>query len=347
MKELLFKLAGLLLLVGSLLVGWQWMRYQNFADQPLSVGEDGIDVVLERGSSLRAFAQQLQARGALEDPRLLVLMGRLRSVAGDIKAGEYHIEPGTTPPELLQQLVAGRVRQYGLTVVEGWTFAQMMNAINAEPRLAHTLEGLEPGQIMERLGYGGLHPEGRFLPETYYFPQGMEDAEFLRRAYQAMEARLAAEWEERASDLPYDSPYEALVMASIIEKETGVPDERSQIAGVFVRRLQKRMRLQTDPTVIYGLGQEFDGNLRRRDLRASDNPYNTYRHGGLPPTPIALPGADAIHAALHPADGDSLYFVSRGDGSHIFSATLEEHNKAVIRYQLNGRKRPFSSYSGK
>ena len=197
---------------------------------------------------------------------------------------------------------------------------------------------------MERLGHAGEHPEGRFLPDTYHFPKNLTDVAFLKRAYDAMTQTLAREWEGRAVGLPLKTPYEALILASIVEKETGLASERQAIAGVFVRRLNKGMRLQTDPTVIYGMGDRYKGNIRKSDLQ-EDTPYNTYRRFGLPPTPIAMPGRDAIHATLHPDDSKNIYFVSRGDGSHHFSATLEEHNNAVIKYQLKGRKRPFSSYN--
>ncbi len=248
--------------------------------------------------------------------------------------------------EFMDQILSGKVIQYSITIVEGWNIYQLLDVLKADPHIKQTLQGLSHKQIMQRIGYPEMHPEGRFYPDTYHFPKGLTDVEFLQRAYGAMQQKLAAEWEKRAVGLPYKTPYEALIMASIVEKETGLPSERQAIAGVFVRRLEKRMRLQTDPTVIYGLLPNFDGNIRRRDLRR-DTPYNTYRRRGLPPTPIAMPGGDAIHAALHPADGDKLYFVSRGDGSHHFSATLEEHNRAVIKYQLKGRKRSFSSFDAK
>jgi UPF0755 protein len=218
--------------------------------------------------------------------------------------------------------------------VEGWTFRQLLSALRRHEAVRDTLDGLSDEAIMARLGYPGKHPEGRFLPETYQFPRGTSDLEFLRRAYDGMQRALAAAWQGRAEDLPLDSPHEALVLASIVEKETGLASERARIAGVFVRRLRRGMRLQTDPTVIYGLGEAFDGNLRRRDL-AADTPYNTYTRAGLPPTPICLPGKAAIEAVMHPAHGTSLYFVARGDGSHQFSDTLEAHNRAVQKYQLN------------
>ena len=259
-----------------------------------------------------------------------------------IKTGEYLFEQGTTPDQLLKQIVKGATIQYSATIVEGLNFREMMEALQQNEHLEHILKGQKPAAIMALIGKPGEHPEGRFLSDTYYFPRGTTDVEFLKRAYNAMEDLLNEEWSKRDPEVPLKSAYEALILASIIEKETAVPSERSAISGVFVRRLNKRMRLQTDPTVIYGIGPKFDGNLRRRDL-LNDTPYNTYRRRGLPPTPIAMPGVDAIKAALHPADGDTLYFVARGDGSHEFSATLEQHNKAVIKYQLKGRKRAFSS----
>lgn len=343
-KQLLFKLLGLLVLLGSLFVGWLLMSYFTFAGKPLDVGNDGAVVVVEPGTPLTVLARRLSERGILEHPTWFVWTARLSGNASRIQAGEFRIEPDTRPNEFIRQLVEGRVLHYGITLVEGWNFRQLRQALADSPYLTHTLEGVSDQVVMERLGKPNVHPEGRFFPDTYHFPRGLKDTALLQQAYQAMELRLAAEWEQRAVGLPYQTPYEALIMASIVEKETAVESERAQIAGVFVRRLVKGMRLQTDPTVIYGLGAEFDGNLRRNHLKARDNVYNTYRHNGLPPTPIAMPGADAIHAALHPDDGKTLYFVARGDGSHHFSATLEEHNQAVIRYQLNGKPRPFSSY---
>jgi len=216
---------------------------------------------------------------------------------------------------------------------------QLLAALRQQDVIVQTLNGLDDDQIMSRLGYAGQQPEGLFMPDTYHFPRGTTDVAFLQRAYQALAARLAEEWERRDPALPYQTSYQALIMASIVEKETAIPEERPEIAGVFVRRLARGMRLQTDPTVIYGLGSRFDGNLRRRDL-ITDSPYNTYMHAGLPPTPIALPGLASIRAALHPAPGDAIYFVSRGDGSHEFSASLEAHNKAVRRYQIDIHRHP-------
>ena len=222
----------------------------------------------------------------------------------------------------------------------------MLDAINKHPQIKHTIGKLSKQEIMIKLELAGIHHEGQFLPDTYHFPKQLTDIEFLKRAHSSLQSVLNEEWANRATGLLYENSYEALIMASIVEKETGQASERKQIAGVFIRRLEKRMRLQSDPTVIYGMGDKYKGNIRKQDL-LRDTPYNTYRRRGLPPTPIALPGRDAIHAALHPTEGNALYFVSRGDGRHQFSATLKEHNNAVIKYQLKGRARSFSSYKHK
>lgn len=342
MRQLLYKLAAILAIVTSFAAGWLLMEYRGFVNAPLRLGDTAMRYTVESGATLNAVARDLQARGVLDKPRYLVWLAHWQGTADHIKAGEYELRPGIKPLDLLHMIAAGRVIQYALTLVEGWTFRQVMDAVNSDENLVHTLYGLNDEQVMEKLGWSGRHPEGRFYPDTYYFNKGTSDAAFLQRAYRAMEQRLAREWQDRVAGLPYRLPYEALILASIVEKETALPSERKTIAGVMVRRLQKGMRLQVDPTVIYGMGASFDGNIRRRDLNV-DTPYNTYRHAGLPPTPIAMPGGSAIRAALRPEPGDALYFVARGDGSHHFSATLEEHNQAVIKYQLGGRKRPFSS----
>jgi len=263
----------------------------------------------------------------------LRLLARWNGQAAKLKAGEYWLAPGTTPPQFLDQLVAGRVKVYSLTIVEGWTFRQMLRAIHVHDAIRQTLAGLGGDEIMDRLQRPGEHPEGHFLPETYRFPRGTTDLEVLRWAYAGMDKVLAKAWSGRAEGLPLGSPYQALILASLVEKETALPAERPVIAGVFLRRLAIGMKLQTDPTVIYGLGEAFDGDIRRADL-IRDTPYNTYTRDGLPPTPICLPGRASIQAAVNPAAGDSLYFVARGDGSHQFSRTLSEHNAAVRRYQL-------------
>ena len=293
-----------------------------------------MDFTIEPGMSLQSISTRLREIGLIKQPYYLVIEARRTRKDGKLKAGEYVISPGTTPRQLLDQFVIGKVKQYGLTIIEGWTFAQLMETIGNNTILTHTLNAADNSSVMSALGYPELSPEGQFFPDTYYFPRGTTDLDFLQRANHAQQEILAQEWEQRAENLPYKTPYEALIMASLIEKETGLTEERAEIAGVFVRRLQKGMKLQTDPTVIYAMGKNFDGNLRRQDLTI-DSPYNTYVYTGLPPTPIALPGRDAIHAALHPADNNTLYFVARGDGSHHFSETLNEHNKAVARYQLD------------
>jgi UPF0755 protein len=315
---------------------WYALGERRALDEPLVLPEGGIDYLLPAGASFNKVAKDLAAAGALANPRALVIYARWNGQAGAIKAGEYRIESGTTPVALLDQLVAGRVVQHALTLVEGWTFKQMMAAIDADGRLEHTLGGLQADEIMARLGFAGTHPEGRFFADTYHFPRGTSDVEFLRRAHAAMRSYLAGAWANRDQDLPLETPEQALILASIVEKETGAAGERPRIAGVFIERLRKGMRLETDPTVIYGMGDAFDGNLRRRDLRA-DTPYNTYVRKGLPPTPIAMPSAAAIQAVLHPHVDGALFFVAKGDGSHHFSATYEEHQRAVDRHQKRRR----------
>jgi UPF0755 protein len=333
MKDTLFKLAGVLLIVVSAVGGWMGLDYKQFVNTPLRVGPDGVDFIVEPGASFKQLSGRLVNAGVIDDGFYFSVMARLRGDARQIQAGEYHLNAAMKPHDMLDMLVQGEVIQHSLTVVEGWTFRQMMAAIANNRVLNHELTTLSDEEIMARLGWPDTHPEGRFMPDTYQFTRGTTDIKFLQRAYRAMESALAEAWENRAENLPLKTPYEALILASIIEKETAVPDERRAIAGVFVRRLQKGMRLQTDPTVIYGLGERYDGNIRKRDL-LKDTPYNTYTRKGLPPTPIALPGRASIEAALDPQDGDALYFVARGDGSHHFSATFEQHNKAVRKYQL-------------
>ena len=333
---ILLRLAGLAILVGSLGLGFLWYGWQAAMDAPARVPAEGLVYEVPPGASFAAVVDDLVARGIVSSPFFLHLEARRTGEAARIKAGEFLLPAGLTTRELLDVLVEGEAILHAFTIVEGWTFRELMDAVAADPRLSHRLPDHGPETVMAALGRAGEHPEGRFLPETYRFPKGTTDVDFLARAYEAMTRVLAEEWAKRAEGLPYETPYEALVMASIVERETGLAAERERVAGVFVRRLEKGMRLQTDPTVIYGMGDAFDGNLRRVDLR-NDTPYNTYTRHGLPPTPIALPGRAAIHAALHPAPGDALYFVSRGDGSHHFSATLREHQNAVNRYQRGGR----------
>lgn len=329
-------IGGLLvtLLGGGLVLYTVYRDYRAFLDTPLLIPQAGVEFTIPAGESIRLIAHRLQQQGILRSSVYLQVYAYLEGLAHRLKTGEYLLKPGTTPRALLEQIVAGRVIQYPLTIVEGWTFRRMLEAVASHSKLKHTLTGLNEAEIMARLGYPGQHPEGRFFPDTYYFPAGTSDADFLKRAYTTLERRLQEAWEQRPPDLPLKTPYEVLILASIIEKETALPDERRQVAGVFVRRLQKGMLLQTDPTVIYGLGDRFDGNLHKQDLLA-DTPYNTYIRSGLPPSPIALPGAASIAAAVAPAGGNALYFVATGEGGHVFSRTLEEHNHWVRLYQLN------------
>ena len=289
--------------------------------------------MIKSGSNIKSIAQQLSLEGVIEDPWLFILLAKLKGVETRVRAGEYRLLPEQSSVDLLELFTTGQSIQYSFTVIEGWTFRQMLKALKADPVLVDTFKDKSDAEIMSLLGYPEQHPEGMFFPDTYRFPKDTTDLNFLRRSYDLMQSHLQREWENRAPDLPLQSSYEALILASIIEKETAVGSERPMIASVFIRRLQKNMRLQTDPTVIYGLGETFDGDIRYRDLR-NDTPYNTYLHKGLTPTPIALPGVEAIHAALHPAQSEALYFVAKGDGTHQFSNNLDDHNKAVKKYQL-------------
>ena len=327
----------LVLLVALLMVGFALDVKRELAS-PLAIASP-TSFEIAPGSSLPKVLAAARERGLFGSGRqaqYLGVLARIEGTAGAIKAGEYRLEPGLKPRELLALWVSGKTVLQELQLIEGWRFVDAVKLVRAAPTLNHTLpENLDAAALMTALGRPGQLPEGRLFPDTYRFTKGMTDVAFLRNALAAQDKVLAEEWAQRAPNLPYDAPEQALTMASIIEKETGVAAERPQIAGVFVRRLQLGMRLQTDPTVIYGIGDAYDGNIRSKDL-VTDTPYNTYTRDGLPPTPICLPGREAIRAALHPADGDALYFVAKGDGTHHFSATLSEHNFAVKRYQLGG-----------
>ena len=328
----------LLGLAGGVVAAWFVHEdYRRFVGTELaSQGEEPV-LEVKRGDSFDHVLRRMRKLGIREghDGYWKALAWE-EGVVTRLQVGEYAIGHGLTPLALLKKLESGKVIQHRFTIVEGWSFRELRLALSKEVALIQTVPGLPDAELMQQLGSGGLHPEGQFLPETYNFTKGASDLDVLKRAHLAMRNALETEWEAREAELPLKSGYEALTLASIIEKETGVARERPQIAGVFVRRLRLGMKLQTDPTVIYGLGTSFNGNLTRRHLDDA-TPYNTYAIFGLPPTPIALPGRAAIHAALHPADGDSLYFVARGDGSHVFSATLTEHNRAVAKYQLRRR----------
>ena len=321
-------------IVGSIFLGYKFNRFQH---EPIDMEQQSIRFTIPSGYTIRQVAQELSDHGFIEDPVMFIALARLQGENTLIRAGEYLIKSSHTPKDLIQLFSKGDSILYSFTIIEGWNFKQLLMAIEQDPILVKTLQGLGIREIMAKVSGRDQHPEGWFLPDTYHFPRGTTDLSFLKRAYKTMQQKLDEQWASREKDLPLKTPYEALILASIIEKETGAAFERPLIAGAFIKRLRKGMRLQTDPTIIYGLGEEFDGNIRYRDLR-KDTPYNTYLHKGLTPTPIALPGIDAINAALHPAKTEALYFVSKGDGTHHFSNTLEEHNAAVSKYQLKGRK---------
>jgi UPF0755 protein len=324
----IFLLALCLTLLLAAAMGW-------FAFSPVDLRADSADFSIKPGSGLRSATRQMIDAGVELSGWRFNLLGRILGKAGTIKAGSYEVARGITPLGLLNKLTAGEVTQAEIAFIEGWTFRQMRSALDAHIAVKHDSAGLSDAQIMARLGAAGRSPEGLFFPDTYLFGKGTGDLDILKRAYRAMDRQLRAAWEERAPDLPYRGPYEALIMASIIEKETGQSTERAMIGGVFVNRLRIGMMLQTDPTVIYGLGEEFDGNLRKRDL-IHDTPHNTYTRAGLPPTPIAMPGQASLQAAVNPARTAALYFVARGDGSSEFSRTLAEHERAVTKYQRRG-----------
>ncbi len=330
MRARLKLLALLLLLAVAGLLGWVWAEL----NRPQTLPQPKV-ITVAPGSTPAAVAQRLQQEGLLRHPRLWRLYARLRGLDRHLKAGEYELSGTVTPIAILGLLNSGRTRQYSVTIPEGWTYRQMLEHLWAQPHLKRTLSETEAAGIMERLGMPGMKPEGWFLPETYFYSSGMTDLDILRRSHQAMKRLLSEAWETREENLPLKTPYEALILASIVEKETGAADERPMIAAVFINRLRRGMRLQTDPTVIYGMGDRYRGNIRKSDLRR-DTPYNTYTRKGLPPTPIALPSASSIRAVLHPAETRALYFVASGGGRHHFSETYEEHRKAVIRYLLGG-----------
>ena len=331
----LWRVLLLVVLVTMVATGsWIWFDQARFARSPLTIPSANQSIDIARGTSFKDIVRTLHDRGiSSASPLYWRVLAMEMKASGRIHAGEYALRPGMTPRDLIADMASGKVLQRNFTIVDGWTFADLRRALAAAEAVTHDTADLDAAAVMKRLGADGQNPEGRFLPETYAYVKGDTDSSILKRAYAALSSTLDAAWPGRAPDLPLSSPYEALILASIVEKETGRADERPRIAGVFVRRLQAHILLQTDPTVIYGMGASYDGKIHKSDL-TTDTPYNTYTRAGLPPTPIALPGRAAIQAALHPADGKELYFVSRGDGSHVFSSTLDEHNRAVACYQL-------------
>ena len=324
-KELLLWLLFILVIVGGL--------FTYYARTPIPLEHTPFEFSLKQGSSLKSTAHQIQQAGGLNNEWLFVLLARGLRKANQIKPGNYQLEHEVTPLQLLNMISKGQFEHSSLTIIEGTTFKELRVALNAESTLRHDSSTLTEAEILKRIGATETAAEGLFFPDTYNYSIGSSDLIVLKRAYQLMQRNLEDNWKKRDSDLPFNTPYEALILASIVEKETGQPGDRPMIASVFINRLKKNMRLQTDPTVIYGMGDKFDGNLRKRDL-TRDTPYNTYTRNGLTPTPIALPGLAALQATLHPAPSHALYFVARGDGSSQFSSTLIEHNNAVNQYQI-------------
>ncbi|RQO38543.1 endolytic transglycosylase MltG [Herminiimonas sp. KBW02] len=326
MKKLFRRIILLGIILGASFMFW--------AEQAILPAEQtsGVEFTIAAGSGLKSSMQQIEAAGVPVNPLLMIALAQITGNSTKLKAGTYELKPGTTPTGLIKQIVRGEFVQEALTVIEGWSFRQMRQAIDKHPGLKHDTAGLSDRDLMAKISTDFTLPEGLFYPDTYLFAKNSSDLQIYKQAHNLMLKRLNEAWLARSQNLPYASAYEALIMASIVEKETGKKSERDMIAGVFVNRLRQGMLLQTDPTVIYGMGEDFKGNIRKRDLQ-TDTPHNTYTRLGLPPTPIALPGAESLHAAMNPAKTDALYFVARGDGSSQFSATLDDHNNAVNKYQ--------------
>jgi UPF0755 protein len=330
-----FRFILLLILLTTAAAFAVWQDAEYLLRQPLPILQ-ARSFEIESGEKLSSSLNQLATQKLIAPERLKIylrLYARFTDKANYIKAGEYELTPDMNGMDFINLIISGKTVLHELRLIEGWNFEQVMAAVNANEFLEHTLKDADAAAVMKAIGKESIPAEGRFFPDTYNFPKRTTDAAFLQRALMAMESTLNSEWTQRMPDVPYASPEDALIMASIIEKETGVPTERAEVAGVFVRRLRLDMKLQTDPTVIYGKGAAYDGKLTRTDLQA-DTPYNSYTRKGLPPTPICMPGRAAIHAALHPMEGNALFFVARKDGTHKFSDTLEQHNRAVSEFQL-------------
>lgn len=313
--------------------------FKDYANKPLSANESEMQLVIEPGMNFKQITQKLIDLGVINETLPWQVFGRLSGSSHSIKAGEYTIRGNLSPIQLLNKLIKGDTIQFSLTVIEGWTFNQLWDAVLSHEKIKQTATSKE--ELLEELNIT-QHPEGWFYPDTYHFPANTTNVEFFKRANEYMQNVLDEEWSGRTEDTPLKSAEEALILASIVEKETSVEEERNLVAAVFVTRLKRDMRLQTDPTVIYGMGDSYNGNIRRQDLK-TDTPYNTYVHKGLPPTPIALPSRASIAAVLHPADTEAVFFVSKGDGTHHFSETYEEHREAVVKYQLGGNKHKYKA----
>lgn len=329
---MLKKLLLVFLILLSFASGWLVSGYQNALKAPAVIGQP-VTIDIAKGDSFRQVLHKLRDQHLFMKPLWFKVIAVHKQAVQNIKTGEYELPTGATIPDILGLLVSGKSKQYSITFPEGRNFKEMRQIIEKNPQLEHTLQGMSNEELMTKLGASEKHPEGLFFPDTYYFDKRTTDVALLKRAYDKMQLVLQQEWFNKAEHLPFNTPYEALILASIVEKETAAKAERTQIAGVFSRRLTQGMMLQTDPTVIYGMGDSYQGNIRSQDLH-TETPYNTYKIKGLPPTPIAMPGRDAIYAALHPDhSNNSVYFVSRGDGTHVFSTTLDEHNQAVNKFQ--------------
>lgn len=338
MKPLAALAIAIVLAIAAIAV-WSGIAYLHFTRAPLNVRVAGQTIEIAKGQGFAGIVRQLRAEkisGA--SPLLWRALAMRLAVADKLHAGEYALAPGMTPTVLLENMAAGRVLHHRVTLVDGWSFAQVREALQKAPKLKHALGGLTDAATMAKLGDAEQSPEGEFMPDTYDYVLGMSDLDVLARAHKAMQEYLAKEWAARDPSIPVQTPYQALILASLVEKETAVPAERPEIAGVFERRLKIGMKLDTDPSVIFGMGATYAGKIHKVDLE-TDTPYNTYTRAGLPPTPIALPSRAAIHAVMHPAPGDALYFVAKGDGTHQFSATLAEHNAAVKKYILGKKNR--------
>ena len=328
---MILRVLGVILLIASLVIGWAFTDYNAFVSQPI-VTKQPVVIDVHKGSSFHRIIQNLSDQGLSINKHWFKVLAYQEGLINQLKAGEYELPIDLTPKAFLVLLSQGKTRQHTITFPEGWNFREMRQALARNAQIQQTLTDLSGTEILQKMGVKQAHPEGLFFPDSYQFEKGTTDLAILQRAYQKMQGILTAQWANKSADLPLKDAYQALILASIVEKETGAPAERPMIAGVFIRRLKKGMRLQTDPTVIYGMGESYQGNIRKQDLRKM-TAYNTYRIKGLPPTPIAMPGELAINAVLHPEQGNSLYFVAKGDGSHTFTATLAEHNRAVNIFQ--------------
>ncbi|AAO90046.1 endolytic transglycosylase MltG [Coxiella burnetii] len=336
-KKIILFIGAIVVMILGMWFAIVWHRFIHTPLQSDKAIQQVSTIKVPPGTGIHYLAKSLHEQGLLQNPQFFIWLARLKGDAPLLKAGEYEITPTMTPLELLRNVVAGKVKQRSITFIEGWTFREMKQTLEENPYIHHTIDRLSDQKILAKLGCTNLRPEGLFFPDTYSFTWGDNDIKILRQAYQRMQTILNEAWQQRADNLPYKNPYQALILASLVEKETALPKERPKIAGVILRRLKKGMPLQVDPTVLYGLGRPYGSPITKEDL-VSNSPYNTYQHYGLPPTPIDMPSRASILAALKPESGDALYYVARGDGSHIFSATYKEHKEAIKKVFRRWRK---------